>query len=185
MNREVMEQEMDKIRSKYGEKILKKLWENRMMYHGDLATQLSLSPSGLNAIIKKMEQVTPSLVHIEQVGKFKKYSLSDEMQEYMDHAYSSQPERGEQLESETPGLFIPIQRFVEGAGAGWREVFNLLLCGEDAGTSQEIQNDFDCLIRQLEQLYKNNRQGLLQLQHFIGNEVLIYLMDEYFKGGEG
>lgn len=181
MERERIEHEIDQVRSKYGEKILNLLYEERAMYHGDLAVRLSVSPSGLNAIIRKMKESEIPLIKVEEIGKFKKYSLSEEMQKYMDGDNLEENIMSEEQSKEKVGLFLPIQRFVEAAGDTWREDLNLMLCGEDEGISKEIQRRFEELINQFEELYQKKSPELKLLQKFIRNEVLLYLLDEYLE----
>lgn len=181
MERERIEQEINQVRSKYGEKILNFLKAERCMYHGDLAAKLEISPSGLNAIIKKMTEGEITLIHVEQVGKFKKYSLPDEVRQYMENENPEQQGNGIPRKACGAGLFLPVQRFVEVAGESWREILNLLLCGEDAGISQEVIRAFNDFIKQLEELYVLESPELCLIRKFIKNEVLLYLLDEYLQ----
>lgn len=179
MEREKIEREINQVRSKYGEKILYILKSERSMYHGDLAAKLEISPSGLNAIIKKMTEGEIPLVRVEQVGKFKKYSLPDEVRQYMENENPEQQGTGTSRKVCGAGLFLPVQRFVEAAGESWREILNLLLCGEEAGISQDVIKVFGELIKQMEELYVTESPELRLLRKFIKNEVLLYLLDEY------
>lgn len=179
MEREKIEREINQVRSKYGEKILYILKSERSMYHGDLAAKLEISPSGLNAIVKKMTEGEIPLIRVEQVGKFKKYSLPDEVRQYMENENPEQQGTGMPRKVCGAGLFLPVQRFVEAAGEPWREVLNLLLCGEEAGISQEEIKAFSELIKQMEELYMTESPELRLLRKFIKNEVLLYLLDEY------
>lgn len=179
MEREKIEREINQVRSKYGEKILYILKSERSMYHGDLAAKLEISPSGLNAIIKKMTEGEIPLVRVEQVGKFKKYSLPDEVRQYMENENPEQQGTGTPRKVCGAGLFLPVQRFVEAAGESWREILNLLLCGEEAGISQDVIKAFSELIKQMEELYVTESPELRLLRKFIKNEVLLYLLDEY------
>ncbi|MCI8333618.1 MAG: hypothetical protein HFH25_03420 [Lachnospiraceae bacterium] len=181
MERERIEHEIDQVRSKYGEKILNLLHEERTMYHGDLAMRLSISPSGLNAIIRKMKEAEIPLIQVEQIGKFKKYSLSEAVQAYMDGSDSGEYVSKERQSRERRGLFLPIQRFVEAAGEDWRECLTLLLCGEDEDMSREIQKAFEELIGQLETLYQDSSPELKALQKFMKNEVLLYVLNQYLE----
>lgn len=182
MDKEKIEWEISQIRSKYGEKILNILKEERTMYHGDLAVRLSVSPSGLNAIIKKMLDVEIPLLMVEQIGKFKKYSLSEAAREYMDGKESVQHAAEKEVQRDDgQDLFIPMQRFVEAAYEPWRECLNRLLCGEEAGISGELQEAFDALMKQIEELYAVHNPQLDQLRRFIKNEVVVYLLDQYLE----
>ena len=182
MEREKIEWEISQIRSKYGEKILNILKEERTMYHGDLAARLSVSPSGLNAVIKKMQGAEIPLLNVEQIGKFRKYSLSEAVRDYMDGIEPAKhsPEK-ELREDDGQDLFIPMQRFVEAAYEPWRECLNRLLCGEEAGVSRELQEAFEALMKQMEALYVMDNPQLDQLRRFIKNEVVVYLLDQYLE----
>ena len=52
MDHEAIAQAINSIRSKYGIRILKLLYREGIMYHGDLAGRLEISPSALNAVIR-------------------------------------------------------------------------------------------------------------------------------------
>lgn len=185
MNKEQIEKAINNIRSKHGKDILDLLWVEKTMYHGDLAGKLSISPSGLNGIIKKMIESEIPLIKVEVVGKFRKYSLSDEMKEYMDASEDRSYKKTASKTVNGIGLFVPIQRFVEAAGDGWREILNQMLCGDDLDVSENLQKCFNELMDQIEELSINNEYGLQLIKKFIKNEVLIYLIEEYIAGELG
>ena len=181
MEREQIERQIDQIRSKHTRPILKLLEHEHSMYHGELAEQLNISPSGLNAIIKKMLAAELPLIEVDQIGKFKKYSLSKEIAEHFTVFFPEQKGKRETVISGKLGLFIPIQRFIEICGDRWRENLSQLLCGEDEEYPQEIKDAFEVFIKQLQELYRNNDPGLIQLKRFIHNEAVLYLLDGYLQ----
>ena len=73
------------IRSKYSERILELLAQEGELYHGDLSEKLNMSPSGLNAIIRKMQECDPPIIEIMQIGKYKIYTLPAAVKEYIEN----------------------------------------------------------------------------------------------------
>jgi hypothetical protein len=169
-----MEQEISQVRTKYCERILNLLEEEGTLYHGDLAKKLSLSPSGLNAIIRKMMEPN-NLIHIDDVGKYKIYSLSDDMKNYFRlkkqaHIVPISDSR------ERQGLFLPLQHFAACAGKQWMDALNVCLTGENAEESQEVKDAFDVFIRQVEKMNDYERN---QIEQILENDILIRVLRMY------
>ncbi len=68
--------EILKINTKYRDRILKILERRGTLLHNDLASELGVSASALNAIIKQMNGTGTKLISVEKVSKYKLYSLT-------------------------------------------------------------------------------------------------------------
>ena len=77
----IIQQQIIQSRTKYCEPILKLLFQEGELYHGDLADKLKVSPSGLNNVIKKIMETNPPLIIVNQIGKYKIYTLPDYVKE--------------------------------------------------------------------------------------------------------
>lgn len=170
-----MEETIKQVRSKYTEKILNLLDKEGSLHHGDVADKLNLSPSGLNAIIRKMQDLEV-LININEIGKYKIYSLSDDMKTY----FRLKNERIVYLhdQSDRHGLFLPLQRFAQAAGKDWMDALNVCLTGEDTEESDEVKDAFSAFIHQAEQLSSND---LKRIEAILENDVLIRIFRLYMS----
>lgn len=75
--------EIYKINTKYRDVILRILAKRGTLLHGDLASALGVSPSGLNAIIKQMNGTTVKLISVEEISKYKLYSITPVAYKYI------------------------------------------------------------------------------------------------------
>lgn len=166
---------INQVRTKYCDRILKLLNDEGSLYHGDMAKRLGLSASGLNAIIRKMQEYD-SLLHVDEIGKYKIYSLSNEMKQY----FQAKNERIVHLprSQRRKGLFLPLQRFVQAAGKDWMESLNLCLTGEDFEEPAEVRAAFSDFINQAEQL---DKESLLRIEEILENDILIRLFRMHLK----
>ena len=74
--------EIEQIKTKYRDAIFEILAQRKIVMHKELAKELGVSASGLNDIIKHMNASKTQLVHIEQVSKYKFYSLTSIAYQY-------------------------------------------------------------------------------------------------------
>lgn len=77
-----VQREIDGIKTKYKNDIILILMEKRIMFHKDLAGAIGVSPSGLSAVIKQMNASSVKLINIDEISKFKLYSLSPAAYQY-------------------------------------------------------------------------------------------------------
>ncbi|MBP3505400.1 MAG: hypothetical protein J6K43_03250 [Lachnospiraceae bacterium] len=78
-----VQSEIQQINTKYRDEILSVLSKRGTMLHGDLASALGVSASGLNAIIKKMNGTSVKLIRVEEVSKYKLYSITPAAYSYI------------------------------------------------------------------------------------------------------
>lgn len=174
------------IRSKYCEPILELLYQEGELYHGDLADKLDMSPSGLNVIIKKMQECDPPIIEILQIGKYKIYTLPPVVKEYIENRKTekngSEEKTGEVQEFEGAGetnVLLCLQHFADKTGERWKDVLNLLLQDRDYVQSMEIQKQFTVLMKAVVNADKYREEDIDRLKEFINNAVLNQMIQEY------
>lgn len=167
------------VRSKYCEPILQLLFQERELYHGDLADKLSLSPSGLSAIIKKMVEQEPPIIDVTQFGKYTIYTLPDRIRKYMERRGGFKESKVSDKEAYGVNVLLPLQHFVAAAGAEWRDELNLLLQKRDQESSIEDKNCFTELMEQAKAAKQYDSRAYDELKKVIQNDILWYLLDGY------
>ncbi|MCM1087735.1 MAG: hypothetical protein NC419_06230 [Muribaculaceae bacterium] len=91
-----IQNEMQQIKTKYKNTILSILARSGTMLHKDLASAIGVSASGLTAIIKQMNATSVQTIHVQEVSKFKLYSITPAAYKY---AMYSMPELLPEIES--------------------------------------------------------------------------------------
>ena len=74
------------IKQKYRDPLLMEVHESGRIIHAGLANHISVSVSGLNAIIKKMNEVPIRPIRETKAGKFKFYTLTEDGEKYVKSA---------------------------------------------------------------------------------------------------
>lgn len=77
------ENEIHKVKTKYRDEIFRILAKRGTMFHKDLAAAIRVSPSGLNAVIKQINATSVKLISVEEISKFKLYSLTPIAYQYI------------------------------------------------------------------------------------------------------
>ncbi len=77
------QKEIDGVKTKYKDDILRILMEKRIMFHKDLAGAIGVSASGLTAVIKQMNATSVKLINIDKISKFTLYSLTPAAYQYV------------------------------------------------------------------------------------------------------
>ena len=78
-----MQREIKNIPTQYKDELLYILKKRGTLLHKDLASELEVSPSELTAIIKKMNSSSVKLINVEEISKFKLYSLTPIAYQYI------------------------------------------------------------------------------------------------------
>lgn len=167
-----IQQQIIQSRTKYCERILKLLYQEGELYHGDLADKLQVSPSGLHAVIKKILETTPPLIVVNQIGKYKIYTLPDYVKKYFGNEHNT-------VITNNDNLFLNLQIFIDSAGEEWKEQMNLLLQHEEDDISDETIAQFKKLAILLVNSYKNWDSDWKKVIRFFNNDVLEFLIREY------
>ncbi|MDE6601499.1 MAG: hypothetical protein K2K90_04935 [Lachnospiraceae bacterium] len=80
-----IQNEMRQIKTRYKNKILAALVKGGTMLHKDLACAIGVSASGLTAVIKQMNATSVPTIRIEEVSKYKLYSITPAAYQYVKH----------------------------------------------------------------------------------------------------
>ena len=175
-------------RSKYCEPVLELLANEGELYHGDLAEKLNLSPSGLNAIIKKMQETEIPIINTTQIGKYKIYSLPDDVREYMlkkDSALARIEEDNVQKTvggTEKSDMILHLLHFVDLVGRNWKDDLSRLFRGIEENISAEAKVEFENFVEALNLSYTEDGEDMADLKRrFNNNDMLIFDMDDYMK----
>lgn len=178
------------IRSKYCERILELLAREGELYHGDLSEKLNMSPSGLSVIIKKMQECDPPIIEIMQIGKYKIYTLPQNVKEYIEMNLMEKRRTAKDLMAERENaqdsldeddILLCMQHFVDKAGERWRDIFNQLLRDVPCDIDKETRNQFDRLMGIIIDAAKYKEEDIDELKRFINNDVLEYLLQDYLN----
>lgn len=167
-----IQQQIIQSRTKYCEPILKLLYQEGELYHGDLADKLDVSPSGLHNVIKKIMETNPPLIIVNQIGKYKIYTLPEYVKEY----FCSEQKT---IIADNNNLFLNLQIFIECAGGDWKKQMNLLLQHEEDDISEETITQFNNLITLLLNAFKSWDSDWKKVVRFLNNDVLEFLIKEY------
>lgn len=175
-----IERQILEMNSKHCKPILTAIYKDEGITQGELALKMNLLPSGLTAVIKKMENADIPLVTVTQAGKFRRYSLPEEVKQYL---FDEEKAKNDILakRGEEENLFLLLQRFVETAGEQWKEKMNFLLLDENRGASGELEKCFTDFMRQMKDKTLERDEEVLEVRAFIKNEVLLYLIDKYIE----
>lgn len=176
---EAIRRQILEVRSKYCEPILELLADAGKLYHGDLADKLKISPSGLNAIIKKMQAGSIPIVDTIQVGKYKIYTLSDEVKDYIQKKNVVKVKEVAREKEVCEDLFVCLQHFVDSAGNRWREQLNVLLQGKGTELEEHVKEDFWALIESVVKTADEDESEYEEFKAFLGNEILVFLLNRY------
>lgn len=168
----VIQNQIIQSRTKYCEPILRLIFQEGELYHGDLADKLNISPSGLNSVIKKMQESKPPIIIVNQIGKYKIYTLPEYIKDYFVDKHGSTIVNND-------NLFLNFQLFIDSAGADWKKKMNLLLQHEEDDISEETITQFRNLVILLVNAYKNWDSDWKRVLKFLNNDVLEFLIKEY------
>ncbi|MCI8322274.1 MAG: hypothetical protein HFI54_01215 [Lachnospiraceae bacterium] len=80
-----IQNEMQQIKTRYKNAILAALVKAGTMLHKDLACAIGVSASGLTAVIKQMNATSVPTIRVEEVSKYKLYSITPAAYQYITH----------------------------------------------------------------------------------------------------
>lgn len=175
-----IKRQIQEVNSKHCLPILSAINKDNGISQGELALKMNLLPSGLSAVIKKMENCDIPLVIVTQTGKYRRYSLPEYMERYLaEQEKEKSGERTQRMQKEN--LFLLLQRFVEEAGSDWKGTMNFLLQNEEIDDSSSIGKTFTAFINQMKKRTIAHDEGVDEIRVFINNDVLLYLIDKYIE----
>lgn len=72
------------LKQKYKDTVLLEVFQSERILHSVLANRIKVSPSGLNAIIKRLNDIPDKAICMEKSGKFTYYTLSESGNAYVE-----------------------------------------------------------------------------------------------------
>jgi len=134
--------EIFKVNTKYKNMILEILAKRGTLLHGDLASALGISPSGLNAVIKQMNGTSVKLISVEKISKYKLYSITPIAYKYIMKQEQDYPQRKDILNLKQDSKeYLQILRYKE---LRFYDAFHIEYCqkrdveGVDIGLSRKL-----------------------------------------------
>lgn len=125
------------LKQKYKDAVLFELYESEKMLHSTLANRLPVSPSGLNAVVKKLNEADPPPIYVDKQGKFTFYSLAEAGTAYVREELL--PEMCSDVEDEerVHDIFRLLSIFKDRNTKKWTEVLNSIVNEEADFEEQE------------------------------------------------
>lgn len=130
------------VKQKYKDLLLLLLYWAGMLLHAVLADRLGLSASGLNATIKRINDVDRKPVEETRSGKFKYYSLTEEGTKYVQEELLPLFADSEECERSAHNLFNLLNSFKEQNHGNWIAKLSEILDKELEGL-EEKDDDAD------------------------------------------
>lgn len=152
--------------------ILMELLNSPQTQHKVLAANLHTSTNSLSNRFSRLENIEPTLIITERIGRTKYYSLSEIAQAFMKQQFSSKSDRirvftaipqDDALLSDTLKI---LERFQRVAGEGWDEIMDDILSGKI------VLNENDEKSSEMKALYEDFIANLKEL-HILGKTVYI------------
>lgn len=78
-------------------------------------------------------------------------------------------------------MLLCLQCFIDKIGENWRAILNLLLQGADCDADTEVKKHFAKLMQVIVNASKYKEDEIAELNKFINNDVLQYLIQEYLN----
>jgi len=173
-----IERQIQNINSKHCKTILSVINSEDGISQGELAKKLNLLPSGLSVVLKKMEFGEFPLVCVHQIGKYRRYSLPEYVQDYLNELNGVEQNKDN---TENESLFLLLQRFVECSGEKWKEEMNRLLLSEEIDQQNLKAKVFVDFMEVMKEKTIKEDDSVNDIKQFIHNEVLIYLIEKYVE----
>lgn len=181
------------IKQKYRDSVLMEIHESGRILHAELANRIAVSASGLNAIIKKMNEYTQKTIRETKAGKFKIYTLTKESTKYIENVILPSMVDNKQDEEDVHNLFSLLSVYKDKNNGVWIKELTKLI--EEEYVSQEVVEDADKtlgyeLLHALEQFYQqktNKAKKLLELgvaDKETYQSLMLYFEDKCNKNNE-
>lgn len=173
------------IKQKYRDQVFMEVYERGRILHAELANHVSVSASGLNAVIKKLNEAPIKPIHETKAGKFKFYTLTEEGNKYVKFVLLPTMISDKQDEEEVHNLFNLLSVFKDKNQEVWKEKITALL--DKKNTDEEETPDentaIGCeLIQALGQFYqRENNKARKLLELGIADKQIVQNIISYFN----
>ena len=144
------------LKQKYKDVVLFEIYVSGMMLHTVLSHRIIVSKSGLNAIIKKLNDAETPPIHISRQGKFTLYSLEEAGKEYVRDELLNSMTLDEQDTESVHNIFRLLNAFKDQNPNNWVEILNNILDDADSFDEYEEGKGF---IKELSNYYSHYCDG--------------------------
>lgn len=118
------------LKQKYKDSVLFEIYQSDRILHSVLANRINVSPSGLNAIIKRLNDISEKPIYIEKSGKFTYYSLSLTGKEYVEEILISSFADDEKEKKAIRNIYQLLIAFKDKNQTVWEEKLLAIISGE-------------------------------------------------------
>lgn len=144
------------LKQKYKDAVLFEIYEDENLLHSVLAHRVLVSASGLNAIIKKLNEAQPPPIHINRQGKFTLYSLEEAGKAYVRDELLQTMASNDQDIDIVNNIFSLLRAFKDQNPRNWDTILNNILKGEEDLAEFEEGEGF---IKELSNYYSHYDKG--------------------------
>ena len=166
------------LKQKYKDIVLFEIYESEKMLHSTLANRLPVSASGLNAIVKKLNEAQPPPIHIEKQGKFTFYSLEESGIAYVREELLPNMAPDQESEISIQNIFRLLHIFKDRNAKKWMEDLVHILDGEVDFEDHEEGFGFLRELGAYQLRYGRNAEAILKVavaEKEIQKKILVYL----------
>lgn len=144
------------LKQKYKDAVLFEIFEDEDMLHSVLSHRVLVSASGLNAIIKRLNEAEPSPIKMERQGKFTIYSLEDSGKEYVRKELLQKIVMNEQDIKSVHNIYKLLSVFKDQNPETWVDKLKKML--EEDGNRDENEEGIG-FIKELNKYYSRYSEG--------------------------
>lgn len=152
-----LQYEIQRVNTKYRDILLRILAERGTLLHKDLAVALGVSASGLNAIIKQMNSTSVKLVNVEEISKYKMYSITAVALKYIKNSY-----RKNKVREDTT---TQLGRFL-------RYYYSLMIFDEDKYLNIRMENEYKSESKEISDVLDNTSQKFGNCEETVKNNLV-------------
>lgn len=183
---------ISQIKQKYKDQVLIEIYESGRILHAELANRIPISASGLNAVIKKINEFRIKAVRETKAGKFKFYTLTKEGLNYIENIVLPLLISSKQDEEAVHNLFHLIALYKDKNPETWVAGLSQIIKNKEEEKEIDTKGSgaLGCeLLEELGRFYQSDKEKakrLLELgmaEKEIRNDILLYFEKEYGQNG--
>ncbi len=181
------------IKQKYRDSLLMEIYESGRIIHAGLANRLPVSASGLNAIIKKMNEASIQPIRETKAGKFKFYTLTEDGKKYVESTLLPSVISNRRDSEEVHNLFLLLAMYKDQHQETWCKNLKMFLEKESkiADISDDVnKSDEYELLQAFGQFYRreDSKAGKLLELSVADKElrqcIILYFNNKYINNND-
>lgn len=179
-----------RIKQKYRDPLLMEIYESGRIVHAGLANRISVSVSGLNAIIKKMNEAPICPIRETKAGKFKFYTLTEDGKKYVEATLLSSVISNRRDGEEVHNLFLLMAMYKDQHQDVWCKNIKMFLEQEskivDTADGVDKSDEYE-LLQAFGQFYRRENskaEKLLELSvadKELRQSIILYFDNKYIN----